>query len=194
MVLSFEERLDRGVRIDGRRVMLHQPARVGRRPVVAVEIAAEHPQHRHLLASVVRRVRQPSREDPGSRSPHIEERGQLLPPPLIALPEALEAAFAVFRVSRHELESRLLRRQRRRAHVDAEHRPEPRILADALMHHVLANAAPARVIPVRPDSEIVVSELAPDAEYLDAFGGVAVDQEVVFHRRTAEDGLGPSPI
>ena len=65
--LAVEERLEARVRIDGRRVILHQSAGVRRRSVVAVEIASEHAQHRHLLAAMMRGVRQPAREHPGSR-------------------------------------------------------------------------------------------------------------------------------
>jgi hypothetical protein len=49
------------------------------------------------------------------------------------------------------------------------------------MDHVLVNAAAPRIILPRPDWEILVSELAPDAENLQAFGVIAVDQKVVSH-------------
>ena len=43
------------------------------------------------------------------------------------------------------------------------------------------NAAAPRIILPWPDSKILVSELAPDAEDLQPLGLVAVDQKVVSH-------------
>jgi hypothetical protein len=39
--------------VDGGRPILHQPARVGRRSIVAVDVVPQHTQHGHELAAVV---------------------------------------------------------------------------------------------------------------------------------------------
>ena len=56
-----------------------------------------------------------------------------------------ETFAAVLGISRHEFPADLPRRQRRRAHIDAQNLPEPEILAHALMHHVLMHASTARI-------------------------------------------------
>ena len=71
--------------------------------------------------------------------------------------------------------------QRSCTNIDAEHVPEPEVLADALVHHVFVDASAARVIRAGPDRKVVVSELAPHAEDLQTFGRIAVDQKVVSH-------------
>src|SRR5207237_9321926 len=83
--------------------------------------------------------------------------------------------------ARDEAETRFTARERRRADVDAEHGAKPGVLADALMHHVLAHAASPRIVRLRTHVEILIAELAPHAEHLDALRLVAVDQEVVRH-------------
>src|SRR5262245_65389639 len=106
------------------------------------------------------RVSQPSRHHPGSRSPDIEERDQLFPPRLVGTPKAVESPAAVFGVPLHELERCLPHRKRWRADVDAEHGAEPRVLADALMHHVFMKAPSTRIVLPRPDFEVCVAELS----------------------------------
>lgn len=51
--LAFEQRLEAGLRVDRRRVILHQAAGIGRGAGIAVQRAPEHAQHRHLLAPVM---------------------------------------------------------------------------------------------------------------------------------------------
>ena len=88
---------------------------------------------------------------------------------------------------------RLWIRERRRADIDAEHGAEPGVLADALVNHVLVDAAAPRIVLPRADREIVVSELAPDAEDLQPFGLVAVDQKVVSHGQYVGDAARHVP-
>ena len=64
---AFKQRIDAGIGVDRRCTVLHQSAGIGGRSVVAVQIATEHPQHRHLLPSMMRRVRQAAREYPRAR-------------------------------------------------------------------------------------------------------------------------------
>jgi hypothetical protein len=146
-----------------------------------VQIAAEHPQHRRLLAAMMRRVRQAARHHPRARARDVEERRLLFPPAIVSLAKAVEPLAAVFGVARDEPRARLGRRERRRADVDAEHRPEPRVLADALVDHLFAHAAAAGIAGPRPGCHVRLGEFAPHAEHLQPFGLVALDQEVVSH-------------
>jgi hypothetical protein len=43
------------------------------------------------------------------------------------------------------------------------------------MDHVFVNAAPARVVVLRTNREVIVSELAPDAQHLHALSLIAID-------------------
>ena len=52
-ILASKERLQIVERRNGPRAVLHQAARICRRSVVAVQLPTEHPQHGHLLASMV---------------------------------------------------------------------------------------------------------------------------------------------
>src|SRR5262245_28552592 len=131
----------------------------------------------------MRRVRQPACHHPGSRALHIEEGNQLLPPALARLPQSIEPLTALVRVARHELDAALAVRKGRRSHIDTEHRPKPRIFADALMHHVFVKAPPTAVVMPWTNSEILVAEFTPDAQDLQSLAVVAVDQEVVNHNR-----------
>src|SRR5688500_16699258 len=49
------------------------------------------------------------------------------------------------------------------------------------MHHLLLHAPAAGIVGSRPHREVVVTELTPDAEDLQPFAVVALDQEVVRH-------------
>src|SRR2546426_2323584 len=89
---------------------------------------------------------------------------------------------AVFRVAPDKFQASFLRRQRRRAHVNAEHVAEPSVLADALVHHLLVDASSARVALARTRGKLLVAELAPHADHLDSLAGVGFDEEAVFHR------------
>jgi hypothetical protein len=146
-----------------------------------VQLAPEHPQHGHLLAAVMRRVRQSPRHHPGLRALHVEEGGQRLPPCVVGVSQPFQPPAAVLGIPLDELESSLRIRERWRADIDAEHGAKPGVFADALMDHLLVNAAAPRIILPRPDREILVSELAPYAEDLQPFGLIGVDQKVVSH-------------
>ena len=60
----FQKAIQIAVRVDGGRVILHQPTSVRRGTIIAVEIACEHAQHGHLLAAVVRGVCDAPRHHP----------------------------------------------------------------------------------------------------------------------------------
>src|SRR6266700_5745935 len=48
-IFSIEQRFQVGVGVDRRGVVLHEPSSIRRRAVIAVQVAPQHPQHRHLL-------------------------------------------------------------------------------------------------------------------------------------------------
>ena len=71
--------------------------------------------------------------------------------------------------------------QRRLPHVDPENVREPEILADALVHHLLMDAAAAPVGRVRSHRQVVVGGHAPHAQRLEALGLVGVDEKIEAH-------------
>src|SRR5437867_11732280 len=124
-------------------MVLHQAASVSSRAVVAVQFASEDSQHSHQLTSMMGRMSQSPSHYPGARTLHIEEFCALFPAGFILVSQRGKPFLAVFRVSLHELEARLLLRQRRRTYVNSKHVAKPEILADALAHHLLMHATPS---------------------------------------------------
>ena len=116
---------------------------------------------------------------PRSGALHIEERRCFLPPPLLRASKNLEASGAVRSVLLDERDPRFGLRERRRVHIDAEHLAKPDVLAHALMDHLFAHAAPSWIVTFRSYQQILVSELAPDADHFDSLGFIAVDEKVV---------------
>ncbi len=106
---------------------------------------------------------------------HIEEGSCLFPPRFGLLTQDLKAFAAVFSVALDELQTSLRMWQGWRAHVDPQHVAKPQILAHALMHHLLVHATPSTVGRVRAHQKVVVLELTPHADHLDAFRCVCVD-------------------
>src|SRR5260370_16421603 len=162
-------------------MILHQAAGVRRRPVIAVQIAPQHPQHGHLLAAMMRRMRQPPRQHPSSRARYIKKLRLPLKPTLLLSPQGLKPFPTVLRITLDELPPHLLRRQRRRAHVNSQHGAKPEVLAHALVHHLLPHAAPSPVVRSRTHRQILIAKLAPHADNLHALGLVCLYQEVVSH-------------
>src|SRR5262249_40482068 len=120
-------------------------------------------------------------EDPGPRAADLEEGDVFFPPRLPLRAERLRAPARIGRVSAQELETRFRLWQRRRGDVEAEHGLEPGVLADALVDHVLAHAAPAAVGRMRAEGEVRVLELRPHAQDLQALGLIGLDEERVAH-------------
>ena len=74
-----------------------------------------------------------------------------------------------------------VRRKRRRADLNAEHRAKPQVLADALVNHLFVHAATTFVCGMWSDREVFVAEHAPHTEDLEAFRFVRIDQELISH-------------
>src|SRR5438093_1331586 len=119
-------------------------SRIRGRAVVAVHLTSQHPQHGHLLPTVMRGVRQAAGHHPCSGAFHIEKPRWSLPPAFVLLSEDRKPLSAVFRVASYETRARFFLRKRRSADVDSEHGPEPRVLAHTLVHHLFVDAASTR--------------------------------------------------
>jgi len=89
---SRDERPDT---VDCRCMILHKPSGVRRRAVIAVQIPGQHPQHRHLLAPMVRGVRDSPNRHPCPGSLHIKEFRFRLPPNIVFRPQRREPLSAV---------------------------------------------------------------------------------------------------
>jgi hypothetical protein len=75
-------------------------------------------------------------------------------------------------------------RERRRTHIDAQHRAEPRVLAHALVHHLFVlfvHTVSAPIGLVASQRVILVPELTPDAHDLYALGFVTLNEKIVSH-------------
>src|SRR2546428_10106271 len=101
---------------------------------------SEHPQHRHLLSTVMRGMSNTASHHPRTGALHVKEHGLLLPPCFNFLLQCGEALPAVFCVEFDELQTPFQFRKRGSAHIDAEHIAKPQILAHTLMYHLLVDA------------------------------------------------------
>ena len=113
---------------------------------------------------------------PRSRTGGIEEFRVCFPPGLIFRLKGNKPFLAILGIALNEIEPSFRFRQRRGAHINSQHVHEPEILTHTLVDHVLMNAAPAGIGTGRPNRQIVVLELAPDAEDLHALGFARIDQ------------------
>src|SRR6185503_8266416 len=98
--------------------------------------------------------------------PHIEEGYVLFPPRFVFLTQGSEALSAVLNIALDELQTGFLVRQRRSAHVNAQHVAKPQILTYTLMHHLFVHATAPRIAFAWPHRKIVICELTPDTAHL----------------------------
>src|SRR4051812_7852215 len=122
---------------------------------------------------MVRRVSRSARHNPRAGTPYIEERDLGLPPCLVSAAQRRQSLATILGIPSHEFRPRLVHGQRTRAGLDAEHRTEPVVFTDALMDHMLQEAAPSRIGRVRPDLKIVVAEHTPGAEHFQSLSLVS---------------------
>ena len=73
-------------------MILHEAARVGRGPIVAVQVVLEHAQHRRLLATVVRGMCNPPDHNPRPGTFHVKKLHFFLPPWLILGAKRIESS------------------------------------------------------------------------------------------------------
>ena len=157
------------VRVNGRCVLCHQTSRIGGGPVVAMNVTADHAQHGHQLAAVVRCMSEPPHHHPRARPPDVEEVRLFFPPMIALLAKNSETFSTVLRVALDELEAEFQVGERWGIDIDPEHAAEPEILAHALVHHLLMHTTAPSIVGARADGQIIVRELAPDADHLDSF-------------------------
>lgn len=181
MRFAFEESCERGVGVDRWRVILHEATGVRSGSVVAVEVAAEHAEHGHLLAAVMRGVRDAAGEDPGARAGHVEECGWTFPPGVVFGLQGGESLGAEVGIFVDKGEAGFFGGERRGANIDAEHGAEPEVFADALMDHLFADGTAAGIAGIGAEGQVGVSKFAPGAEDFEAFGGVSFHEKVVAH-------------
>src|SRR5262249_18888423 len=165
------------------RLVLNKASGISGGTVVAVEVAPQHSQHGHLLATVVRCVGNSAGHHPGSRTPHVKEGGFTFEPGLVFGLERRQPPGAEICVTLHEAEPRLRRWQRWRTYLDTKHVAKPQVLADALMHHLLVHAASARVASIRTERKILIMKLTPHAHNFDSFRFIRFYQKTIFHPR-----------
>src|SRR5258708_6032525 len=132
---------------------------------------------------MMRSMRHPPRHDPCPRPLYVEELHIRFPPHLIFFLQRRQSIAAVLGIPLHELNARLLLRQRWRIHVNAQHVAEPQVFADALMDHLLMHAASPRITVPRTHREVRVLELTPNTDHFHAFGGVCVHKKCISHSR-----------
>src|SRR4030095_7170504 len=149
-----------------------------------MNLPVEHSQHGRLLATMMRGVRDPPHHDPCAASRLFEKIDVLLPPFRFFSGKQFEPALGVFSVFLNEAQSRFFARKRRTLDVDAEERPEPKILAQTLMNHLLANASPTPVGEMRSCVHVISHEHAPHAEDLQSLDFIRPDEEIVVHHGT----------
>src|SRR6266446_1233024 len=162
-------------------MILHETSRIRRWAVIAVQLPPQHAENRHLLAAMVRGMRNPANHHPRPRSLHIEEFRFGLPPAIIFRLQFRKPFPAVLRVALHEFQARLQRWQRRRTNVNPQHVDKPQIFAHALMHHLFVNAAPSRVSLSRTHRQVLVAEFTPHAHNFYPLGPVRFHQEFISH-------------
>ncbi len=71
--------------------MLHEAARVGRWPIVAVQVMLEHAQHRRLLATVMRGMCNPPHHNPRPGALYAKKLNFFLPPRIILVTQLIES-------------------------------------------------------------------------------------------------------
>jgi hypothetical protein len=149
-----------------------------------MNVAVEHSQHGRLLATMMRRMRDAANHDPCAASWLSEKIDFLLPPFRFLCGKRIHTPLAVVGIFLDEAQSRFLARKRRALNVDAEESPEPKILAETLMDHLLAYAAPSPVGGMRPSIHVIIREHAPHTEDLQSLGLIRTDEKIVIHNRT----------
>ena len=73
-------------------MILHEAARVGRGPIVAVQVVLEHAKHRRLLATVMRGMRNPPDHNPRPGAFHVKKLTFFLPPRVILVAKLIESS------------------------------------------------------------------------------------------------------
>ena len=160
--------------------MLHSERFLDQAP--AQVAAALLDEDRYLwLTAVMRCVRDASDDDPRPQPGRIEEAGLALPPGFRLRPQRVQSLGGTRGISLDEIESALDLRKRGHTGPDAQHRPKPQVLTDALVHHLFVHAATTSVRGMRTNREVLIAKHAPDTEHLEALRFVRLDKESISH-------------
>src|SRR4029078_3012316 len=174
--LGSEKFLHGAVAVEDRCAVLGQTTGVRCRTVRRVQRLAPRTQVGGQLSAMVCRVREPTDENPCARTRDFKELGSLFEPALRLARQRRQAFFRDSGVVFEERETRLLLGKRWTADRDSQHGLHPCVFARALMDHVFQRSARPWF---RTKPHLRVRNLRPDAEGLEAFRAVGVDQEVV---------------
>src|SRR6266704_1924649 len=108
-------------------------------------------------------VSQAAGHNPSVGFHHIEKFSIRFPPRLFFPPQFDEPSSAAFRVSFDDFQARFQSRKRWSRDVNRQHGAKPKVFAYALMNHLFANTASARVLRIGAKWKIFVAKFAPDA-------------------------------
>src|SRR5688500_6944646 len=114
-----------------------------------MDLPVQYSQHGGLLATMMRSVCDASNHHPCATPRCFEEIHFLLPPSGFLCRKHFEPPLREFGIFLDEAESRFFSRKRRAFDVDAEEASKPKILAETLMDHLLADATATAVCGMR---------------------------------------------
>src|ERR1700747_1209389 len=119
--------------------------------------------------------------DPGTGFDYVEKLAIILPPIWALLLQLTQPFATVFRIAIDEFNTGLLLRKRRSIYVYDQHSAKPEILADTLVHHLLANAPSACVAGMGAEWQVAIVKCAPDANHLHSLWSVGLHQKIIGH-------------
>src|SRR2546422_4123163 len=171
---SGEECLDVRILVDNGCAILSKATRVRGRTVGAVEVVAQGAQVSGELTPMMRRMSNSANDNPGAASSDIEECCFFFEPGFRHCTKCFQAQCRSDGIFSQELAADLSGRQRRFGHIDAEELLHPGILTNALMNHLLQNAAGAAL---RPPGHLRDPGHGPHAQDLLTLRSVRVREE-----------------
>src|SRR5262249_36623651 len=123
----------------------------------------------------MRSVRDAAHYHPCATPACIEEAHLFLPPFVRLRTNLGEPLAAILRIPRDKLVPQVRCKQWECVDINAQHPLEPQILAHALVHHLLQEAAATVVGWVRAETKVSIVEHAPHAQDLEPLSLVRVD-------------------
>src|SRR5215468_4311182 len=119
--------------------------------------------------------------DPGTAFDYVEKLAITFPPVPALLLQLTQPFATVFGIAIDEFKSSFLLRKRRSIYVYGKHGAKPEIFADTLVHHLLANAAAARVARMGAEWQVDIVKFAPDANYFHSLCSISLHQKFIGH-------------
>src|SRR5688572_7952668 len=146
-----------------------------------MDLPVEYSQHGGLLATMMRGVRDAAHHHPCAAALGLEELDFLLPPFGFLCRKQFDPPLRIFGIFFDEAQSRFFAGKRRTLKVDPEESSKPKILADTLMDHLLADATATAVGGVWSHVHVIVGEHAPHTDDFQALRSIRTHQEIVVH-------------